>query len=132
MYVTEFTENEGTVRPTVSEEPDWQPFEEFDGQPLDGVELFEITHLDGVDVQLVRIAAGGHFAMHSSPEVAFCQIVEGAGRLRLPDGREITYRGPELYIFHPGTLHEWVAVTDDTLLSVCLVSTDRTAPDSDD
>jgi quercetin dioxygenase-like cupin family protein len=123
MQVTEFTDDDGTVLAAVSEAPAWQPFEEFDGKPLDSVELVEIGRTGNAEMQLVRIAAGGHFAMHSSPDIAFCQIVEGAGTLRLPDGRERTYEGPELYIFHPGTLHEWVAVTADTLLSVCLIST---------
>jgi quercetin dioxygenase-like cupin family protein len=121
MRVTEFTDHDGTVRPAVSQTPAWQPFEEFDGKPLERVELVEINRAGRAQMQLVRIAAGGHFAMHSSPDIAFCQIVEGAGTLRLPDGSELTYEAPELYVFHPGTLHEWVAVTADTLLSVCLV-----------
>lgn len=122
MRVTEFTDHDGTVQAAVSEAPDWQPFEQFDGEPLDRVELVEINQAGGAEMQLVRIAAGGHFAMHSSPDIAFCQIIEGAGTLRLPEGHELTYEGPELYVFHPGTLHEWVDVTADTLLSVCLVS----------
>lgn len=124
MRVTELTDHDGTVRAAVSEVPAWQPFEQFDGQPLDRVELVEINRAGGAEMQLVRIAAGGHFAMHSSPDTAFCQIVEGAGTLRLPDGRELTYEGPELFVFHPDTLHEWVAVTADTLLSVCLISSE--------
>lgn len=121
MRVTTFTEHDGTVEAATAEAPDWQPFAEYDGEPLEGVELVELDRTSGAEMQLVRIAAGGHFAMHSSPDTAFCQIVEGAGTLRLPDGRELTYRGPELYVFEPGTLHEWCAVTSDTLLSVCLL-----------
>jgi hypothetical protein len=33
------------------------------------------------EIQPVGIAAGGHFAMHTSPNVAFCQVVRGAGKL---------------------------------------------------
>jgi quercetin dioxygenase-like cupin family protein len=121
MRVTTFTEHDGTVEPAIDDAPTWQPFEEYDGESLDGVELVELGQTAGAELQLVRIAAGGHFAMHSSSDTAFCQIVEGAGTLRLPDGRELTYRGPELYVFHPHTLHEWCAVTSDTLLSVCLL-----------
>jgi quercetin dioxygenase-like cupin family protein len=121
MRVTTYTQQDGTVHAAVEERPDWQPFERYDGMPLDGVELVELGRTAEAEWQLVRIAAGGHFAMHSSSDIAFCQIIEGAGTLRLPGGRELTYRGPELYVFHPDTLHEWDAVTDDTLLSVCLV-----------
>lgn len=121
MRVTTFTVRSGTVQPTIDDEPAWQPFDEFDGKPLEHVSLVEVGQTAEAELQLVRIAAGGHFAMHASPDIAFCQIIEGAGTLRLPDGRELTYRGPELYVFEPHTLHEWVAVTHDTLLSVCLV-----------
>jgi quercetin dioxygenase-like cupin family protein len=75
----------------------------------------------GALIQLVEIAAGGSFAMHSSPDVAFCQMVRGRGTLGLPDGRELEYAAAELYVFLPGTLHDWHNVEDDTLLSVCLV-----------
>jgi quercetin dioxygenase-like cupin family protein len=126
MRVTTFTRQDGTVEPAIDDAPAWAPFEEFDGKPLEGVDLAELDQTAQAELQLVRIAAGGHFAMHSSPDIAFCQIIEGAGTLRLPDGRELTYRGPELYVFRPGTLHEWDAVTSDTLLSVCLI---RQAPD---
>jgi quercetin dioxygenase-like cupin family protein len=122
MRVTTFTEHNGTVETTVDQAPSWQPFEQFDGKPLDGVGLVELGRTAEAELQLVRIAAGGHFAMHSSPDIAFCQVVEGAGTLRLPDGRELAYEGPELYVFHPHTLHEWADVTADTRLSVCLVT----------
>jgi quercetin dioxygenase-like cupin family protein len=121
MRVTAFTEDNGSVHTAIADTPNWQPFEEYDGEPLDGVSLVELGQVPQAEFQLVRIAAGGHFAMHSSSDIAFCQIIEGAGTLRMPGGRELTYRGPELYVFHPGTLHEWDAVTDDTVLSVCLV-----------
>jgi quercetin dioxygenase-like cupin family protein len=124
MRVTTFTEHDGRPEPAVDDAPTWAPFTEYDGAPLEGVDLVELGEVDGAELQLVRIAAGGHFAMHASPETAFCQIVEGAGTLRLPDGRELTYRSPELYVFHPHTLHEWTAVTSDTLLSVCLIRHD--------
>jgi quercetin dioxygenase-like cupin family protein len=73
------------------------------------------------EIQLVEIAAGGYFAMHASPDIAFCQVVRGRGKLGLPGGTEISYEAPELYVFHPGALHDWHDVEEDTLLSVCLV-----------
>jgi quercetin dioxygenase-like cupin family protein len=107
---------------SVIEHPDRQPFEEYEGMPLDKVKLVEIARSEAAEFQLVEIEAGGAFPMHTSPQVAFCQIVRGRGKLGLPGGREIAYEGPELFIFHPGSYHDWHAIEEDTLLSVCLVS----------
>ena len=43
------------------------------------------------------------------------------GKLGLPDGTEVAYQAPELYVFHPDALHDWHDVEQTTLLSVCLV-----------
>ena len=121
MRVTTFVAEDDRVESRTEAEPGWEPFPEYDGKPLQGVRLVVVEKLALGEIQLVHIAAGGHFAMHTSPDVAFCQIVRGRGKLGLPDGREITYQGPELYVFHPGSLHDWHNVEEDTLLSVCLV-----------
>ncbi|HLF43369.1 MAG TPA: hypothetical protein VJA46_07570 [Acidimicrobiia bacterium] len=112
---------ENEVVPKVAEAPEWRALEEYDGKPLDRVSLVELLAVPGAEIQLVQIAAGGGFVMHSSPDVAFCQVVRGRGSLGLPDGTELSYEGPELYVFLPGTGHDWHGITEDTLLSVCLV-----------
>jgi quercetin dioxygenase-like cupin family protein len=121
LRTTSFAASADGVVAAVTDRPAWQQFEVFDGKPLQGVRLFEIDEVLGAQFQMVEIAAGGHFAMHTSPDVAFCQIVRGRGRLGMPDDREVEYRGPELYIFHPGSLHDWHDIEEDTLLSVCLI-----------
>jgi quercetin dioxygenase-like cupin family protein len=121
MRVTTFIADADNVRADVVKEPSWQPFSEYDGQPLEGVQLVEVEKLSLGEIQLVEISAGGRFAMHTSPDEAFCQIVRGRGKLGLPGGTEISYEGPELYVFHPGSLHDWHDIEEDTLLSVCLV-----------
>ena len=121
MRTTMFELRSGTVVTDIREQPDWQPFEEYDGNPLERVRVQDLIEPSGALVQLVEIAAGGSFAMHSSPDTAFCQIVHGRGKLGLPDGRTLDYNAPELYVFLPGTLHDWHNVEADTLLSVCLV-----------
>jgi quercetin dioxygenase-like cupin family protein len=88
------------------------------------VRLVVVERLPLGEIQLVEIAAGGYFAMHASPDIAFCQVVRGRGKLGLPGGTEISYEAPELYVFHPGALHDWHDVKEDTLLSVCLVRAD--------
>ena len=112
---------ENNVSTEVAETPDWRPFVQLDGKSLDRVSLVELLAVPGAEIQLVEIKAGGGFAMHSSPDVAFCQVVRGRGFLGLPDGTELSYEGPELFIFLPGTEHDWHAITEDTILSVCLV-----------
>lgn len=121
MRTTSFAGGAAGVVAAVTDHPAWRPFEVYDEKPLRGVRLFEIDEVSGAEFQMVEIAAGGHFAMHTSPDVAFCQIVRGRGKLGMPDGREVEYRGPELYIFHPGSLHDWHDIEEDTLLSVCLI-----------
>lgn len=125
MRTTVYELRSGEVVPDVREEPSWEPFEEFDGKPLERVRVQDVVEPPGALVQLVEIAAGGHFAMHSTPDVAFCQIVRGRGKLGLPGDRELAYEGPELYVFQPGTLHDWHDVEEDTLLAVCLVRQSR-------
>ena len=125
MRQTLFELHAGAVEPDVRPEPDWQAFDEYDGEPLKRVRVQDLLEPAGALIQLVEIAAGGSFAMHSSPDVAFCQVVRGRGKLGLPDGRELSYEGPELYVFLPGTLHDWHDVEKDTLLSVCLVRQSR-------
>jgi quercetin dioxygenase-like cupin family protein len=125
MRTTIFELRSGAVVTDVRDEPAWEPFEEYEGKPLERVRVQDLLEPPNALVQLVEIAAGGHFAMHSSPDVAFCQVVRGRGKLGLPDGRELAYEGPELYVFLPGTLHDWHDVEEDTLLSVCLVRQSR-------
>jgi quercetin dioxygenase-like cupin family protein len=121
MRATIFELHSGAVVTDIREKPDWQPFTEYDGEPLDRVRAQDLLEVPGALIQLVEIAAGGSFAMHSSPDVAFCQVVRGRGKLGLPDGGELDYAAPELYVFLPGTLHDWHGVQEDTFLSVCLV-----------
>lgn len=125
MQTTIFTLVGDRIDTTVNATPEWKPFDEFEGKPLDRVRLVELLTASSAEVQLVEIAAGGRFAMHSSPKMAFCQVVRGKGKLGLPDGRELAYEGPELYVFLPNTLHDWHDIERDTLLSVCLIGTEQ-------
>jgi quercetin dioxygenase-like cupin family protein len=125
VQTTIFTLVGDRIDTTVNATPEWKPFDEFEGKPLDRVRLVELLTASSAEVQLVEIAAGGRFAMHSSPKMAFCQVVRGKGKLGLPDGRELAYEGPELYVFLPNTLHDWHDIERDTLLSVCLIGTEQ-------
>lgn len=121
MKVTTFELDGTAVRARVAVESAWKPYEEWNGQLLTGVQLAELLEVPRAALQQVHLRAGGHFVMHASPDLAFCQIVRGRGVLRLPDGERLSYQGPELYVFQPDTLHEWTDIEEDTLLSVCLV-----------
>jgi quercetin dioxygenase-like cupin family protein len=121
MRTTIFELEDGSVEARVEEAPRLEPLREYDGKPLEGVRARDLIEPRGALIQLVEIVAQGHFVMHSSPDVAFCQVVRGRGMLGLPDGGELAYEAPELYVFLPGTPHDWHAIEEDTLLSVCLV-----------
>ena len=121
MRTTIFSTDGERITYSTMEEPRWEPFEEYDGKPLSRVNLFEILEARHGELQMVQIGAGGHFAMHTSPDLAFCQVVRGRGKLGLPDGTALEYEAPELYVFLPGSLHDWHDVEEDTLLSVCLI-----------
>jgi quercetin dioxygenase-like cupin family protein len=121
MRTTIFSPRGEKAGVSVSDQPDWQPLQEFEGKPLEKVHLVEVLSSPGVEIQLVEIAAGGSFAMHSSPALAFCQVVHGKGKLGLPGGEELRYEAPELYLFLPETMHDWHDIEVNTLLSVCLV-----------
>jgi quercetin dioxygenase-like cupin family protein len=121
MKVTIFELAGDDVVTHVTEMPPWKPFEEWEGEALTSVELVELQQVARAELQQVLIRAGGHFVMHTSPDLAWCQIVRGRGVLALPDGTELPYEGPELYVFEPGTLHEWRDITEDTLLTTVLV-----------
>jgi hypothetical protein len=92
MRTTIFELRSGQLATQVQDEPR-QPFDEYDGKPLERVHVQDLVEPPGALIQLVEIGAGGSFAMHSSPDVAFCQIVRGRGKLGLPDGRDLVYRG---------------------------------------
>lgn len=127
MKVTRVTtDGAGDVRLVPDQTPGFVPFDHWEGEPLDGVELHEIETRGEIELQLVRIAAGGRFVQHASPKLAFCHVVHGAGRLTLPDGRAVAYEGPETFVFHPHAVHGWDEITDDTLLAVAIV------PDGED
>lgn len=121
MRTTVFRVEGERVVPEVADRPVWKPYPEYGGEPLEGVQLVELLSVPGADLQLVKISTGGSFVMHSSPDVAFCQVVRGRGKLGLPDERELDFQGPELYVFLPNTLHDWHDIEEETLLSVCLV-----------
>lgn len=115
---------DGKPRSHIDETPAFETFEAWGDEPLERVRLHQIERRGEIDLQLVEIAAGGRFAMHSSPKLSFCQVVHGTGQLGLPDGSSVAYRGPETFIFHPDTLHDWHDVSEGTLLAVAIVPDD--------
>ncbi|HUG74280.1 MAG TPA: hypothetical protein VMM81_01200 [Acidimicrobiia bacterium] len=121
MRVTVFELESDEVVHRRTERPQWRPYEEWEGEKLTGVERAAVVERDEAVLELVRIAAGGHFVMHAAPAIAHCQVISGKGTLALPGGTELRYDGPELYVFLPDTLHEWKDIEEDTHLSVCVV-----------
>ncbi|QBI20645.1 hypothetical protein ER308_14485 [Egibacter rhizosphaerae] len=121
MRFTVFEKRGDEVGARVVEKPEFEPFTHFDGAPLRAVQRADVTSAPGVRTEMVHIAAGGHFVMHASPDVAVCNVIRGRGELVLPQGEVLGYEAPELYVFLPDTLHEWRNIEADTLLSTALV-----------
>lgn len=113
VKTTIFSLNQGHVEFQSSEVPRWAEPDAF-GQSA--AEVHRSPNGTGV---LYRIPVGCSVPIHAGPNYAYCQILTGRGKLILPEGREIEYHGPELFIFEPGGLHGWTEVVEDTLLSVC-------------
>jgi quercetin dioxygenase-like cupin family protein len=91
------------------------------GQPNEGVSVAPVEFAANGKAVFVRIAAGGHMAMHTGAESGFVQVVHGRGTLELPGGVRIPFAGPELFLFRPNTLHSWTEIKEDTLMSSCIV-----------
>lgn len=121
MKTSRFTQVGEKVTVAVHDSIPFKPFTSFEGRALTGVRLHEIGAWGAVELQHVEIGKGGEFAMHSSPHLAFCHIVRGEGSLILPGDHEVTYRGPETYVFEPHAEHAWRHVRSDTLLAVAII-----------
>jgi quercetin dioxygenase-like cupin family protein len=111
---------DGSVDPQVADGLAWQP-STFEGEPVPGVEDVVLHESPNGTMLLIRMRAPGGYPMHAGQDFAFCQVVEGRGKVGLPDGRTVSFNGPELYIFEPGTTHDWHDLAEDTLLAICLV-----------
>ena len=120
MRTSIFRLHGGEIYVQVSTTPAWKP-SEFEGEPVPGVEDTEVHASPGGTSLLIRLSAASGYPMHSGPFYAHCQVVSGRGSVGLPDGRKVDYVGPELYVFEPGTMHDWHDITEDTVLSICLV-----------
>jgi quercetin dioxygenase-like cupin family protein len=99
----------------------FEPVTEIAGEQVRGVSMAALDFSGGASVHLVRIAVGGGFPMHTGPEWGFVQVVRGAGTLVLAGGQRVQYAAPELMLFEPSTLHSWTDVTEETLMSACIV-----------
>src|SRR3954466_6163389 len=118
MQTTVFRLSGDDVKADVADASGWREAE-FEGAAVPGVEQIELHTSSNGTMLLIRMHAGHSFPMHSGPDFAFCQIVSGRGSLGLPDGSTMSYTGPELFIFEPGTLHDWHGISEDTLLAIC-------------
>jgi hypothetical protein len=59
MRVTTFRAAGDRVATQVSASPPWQPFDEYDGKPLEHVRLVVVEPLPLGEIQLVEIAEAG-------------------------------------------------------------------------
>lgn len=121
MLITLVSERDGQVVATELA-PQWQQLGEWQGVPFRGISFTALLEAGPGQAVLNRFDAGAEAPLHSAEQFAFIQVVRGRGRLGLPDGTEVAFEGPHLFLFQPGTRHTWHAIEEETLLSICLVS----------
>jgi quercetin dioxygenase-like cupin family protein len=121
MLVTLIQERDGKVLATPLE-PEWQRLEEWQGVPFRRISFSALLEAGPGRVVLNQFEPGAEAPPHSADQFAFIQVVRGRGKLGLPDGSDVAYAGPHLFLFQPGTRHTWHDVEEETLLSICLVS----------
>ncbi len=103
--------------------PAWHEVPESQQQDVTAGQAAETREFPEFLVVMHRLPVGSKFPVHSGPYYSFCQLTSGRGTMVLADGREFQYSAPELYVFAPGALHGWKDITEETVLSVCLVKT---------
>jgi quercetin dioxygenase-like cupin family protein len=121
MLITLVQERDGEVVATPLE-PEWKQLEEWQGVPFRGISFSALLDAGTGQAVLNLFAPGAEAPEHSADQFAFIQIVRGRGKMGLPDGTEVSFDGPHLFLFQPGTRHTWHDVEEETLLSICLVS----------
>ena len=121
MLITLIRERDGKVEATPLE-PEWEKLEEWQGVPFRGISFSALLEAGPGQVVLNHFEPGAVAPPHSAEQFAFIQVVRGRGKVGLPDGSEVAYDGPHLFLFQPGARHTWHDVEEETLLSICLVS----------
>jgi quercetin dioxygenase-like cupin family protein len=121
MLVTLIEERDGNVVARKLE-PEWQKLETWQGVPFRGISFSALLEAGPGQVVLNHFEEGAEAPEHSADQFAFIQVVRGRGKVGLPDGSEVAFDGPHLFLFQPGTRHTWHDVEEETLLSICLVS----------
>ena len=121
MLITLVEERDGKVVATPLE-PEWQQLEEWQGVPFRSIAFSALLEAGPGQAALNLFQPGAEAPEHSADQFAFIQVVRGRGKMGLPDGTEVAYDGPHLFLFRPGARHTWHDVEAETLLSICLVS----------
>lgn len=96
------------------------PLPEMAGTRLDGVGLWQYD-LPWGRLEVVELAAGASLPLHSAEQPIFCQVLSGSGRLGLPDGSELSFAAPDLFVLDPDTEHSWQGIEQPVVLSICVV-----------
>jgi quercetin dioxygenase-like cupin family protein len=121
MLITLIQERDGKVEARALE-PEWKKLEEWHGVPFRGISFSALLEAGSAQVALNHFEPEADAPPHSADQFCFIQVVRGRGKVGLPDGSEVVYEGPHLFLFQPGTHHTWHDVEEETLLSICLVS----------
>jgi quercetin dioxygenase-like cupin family protein len=96
---------------------EWMPLDPGE-EPSEGARLAVVGGANGVTVLIVELEAEGFIAEHATPEVSVCHVIEGGGKVFLPDGGEIPFERGDTIEFAGDVLHGWQGGSDRTLVAV--------------
>jgi quercetin dioxygenase-like cupin family protein len=119
VQITELVARGGAVE-VDSWEPEPQALE-FEGRSMEEIQYWNQGSAAKALVEVVEMAPGAELPLHGGEHLAICNVHTGGGTVSLPDGEEIAFTAPHLFVFGKDTRHGWCKFTEPTLMTVCLV-----------
>ncbi len=102
---------------TEEKHPDWAPLDPAD-DPSRGAQLALLSGAGTVLVLLVELEADGFVALHATPDVSVCHVVQGGGTIFFPNGEEIQFGAGDTIEFAGDVVHGWRGGGERTLVAV--------------
>jgi quercetin dioxygenase-like cupin family protein len=93
----------------------------YDGRTLTEILYWNHPTAAKVLAEVVEFEPGAELPLHGGEFLAICNVHSGGGVVGLPDGSEVAFNAPHLFVFGKDTTHSWAKFAEPTLMTVCLV-----------
>jgi hypothetical protein len=93
----------------------------YEGRTLPEILYWNQATASKVLAEVVEFEPGAELPLHGGEFLGICNVHSGGGVVGLPDGSEVTFSAPHLFVFGKDTIHSWCKFTEPTLMTVCLV-----------